>query len=68
MIAEQGPVNQQLGLNPLWGNALMAVFTAVTVLTGIKGVINHQCGGTLSSNISCGRQFNIGGFYTANNR
>lgn len=41
MIAGAGAlVNQQLGLNPLWGNALMAVFTAVTVLTGIKGVIN----------------------------
>lgn len=41
MIAGAGAlVNQQFGLSPLWGNALMAVFTVATVLTGIKGVIN----------------------------
>ncbi len=41
MIAGSGAlVNQQFGLSPVWGNVLMAVFTVVTVLTGIKGVIN----------------------------
>lgn len=31
---------QQFDLPSLWGNVLMAVITAVTVLTGINGVIN----------------------------
>ncbi|HOM03436.1 MAG TPA: hypothetical protein PLH43_11510 [Acetivibrio sp.] len=41
MIAGSGAlVKQQFGINPLWGNIFMAAFTALTVLTGIKGVIN----------------------------
>lgn len=41
MIAGAGAlVKQQFGINPLWGNLIMATFTALTVLTGIKGVIN----------------------------
>lgn len=41
MIAGAGAlVSQQFGMNPLWGNLLMAAFTVITVLTGLKGVIN----------------------------
>lgn len=41
MIAGTGALaKQQFGINPLWGNLFMAIFTALTVLTGIKGVIN----------------------------
>lgn len=41
MIAGAGAlVNQQFGINPIWGNLIMGTFTALTVLTGIKGVIN----------------------------
>jgi len=41
MIAGSGAlVKQQFGINPFWGNLFMAAFTALTVLTGINGVIN----------------------------
>ena len=41
MIAGSGALfRQQFGIPALWGNLLMAVVTAVTVLTGIRGVIN----------------------------
>lgn len=41
MIAGTGALfSQQFNLSPLLGNILMAVITAVTVLTGINGVIN----------------------------
>ena len=41
MIAGTGALFiQQFGLTSLMGNILMAVITAVTVLTGINGVIN----------------------------
>lgn len=41
MIAGSGAlVKQQFGINSIWGNLFMVLFTVVTVLTGIKGVIN----------------------------
>ncbi len=41
MIAGTGALfAQQFQIPEIWGNLLMAVLTAITVLTGIKGVIN----------------------------
>ncbi len=41
MIAGTGALfTQQYQISAIWGNLLMAVLTAITVLTGIKGVIN----------------------------
>lgn len=41
MIAGTGALfAQQFNWSSLWGNILMAIVTAITVMTGIKGVIN----------------------------
>lgn len=41
MIAGTGALfTQEFGISAIWGNLLMAVLTAGTVLTGINGVIN----------------------------
>lgn len=41
MLAGSGAlVNQQFGINSVWGNLLMGIFTVITVLAGLKGVIN----------------------------
>lgn len=41
MLAGSGAmVNQQFGINGIWGNLFMAIFTVITVLSGLKGVIN----------------------------
>ena len=41
MIAGTGALfTQQFHIDAIWGNLLMAVLTAITVLTGINGVIN----------------------------
>ena len=41
MIAGAGAVlAQQFNISSLWGNIIMGVITALTVMTGIKGVIN----------------------------
>lgn len=41
MIAGAGAMfSQQFNFSPIWGNLLMATITCVTVLTGLKGVIN----------------------------
>lgn len=41
MIAGSGAMfSQNFGILPVWGNLIMAVATAITVLTGIRGVIN----------------------------
>jgi uncharacterized membrane protein YkvI len=41
MIAGSGAmINEQFNIPAVWGNLLMAFITAITVLTGIKGVIN----------------------------
>lgn len=41
MIAGSGAlVNQQFGINGIWGNLFMTLFTVITVLAGLKGVIN----------------------------
>ena len=55
MIAGSGAlINQQFGLSPVWGNVLMAVFTVVTVLTGIKGSLIPSVRWYLSVNIAVG--------------
>ena len=41
MIAGSGAMfNQTFNVPTIWGNLLMAIVTAITVLTGIRGVIN----------------------------
>lgn len=41
MIAGSGAIlKQQFNISALWGNVIMAIITAITVLTGIEGVIN----------------------------
>ncbi|HOJ10038.1 MAG TPA: hypothetical protein PK733_05530 [Clostridiales bacterium] len=41
MIAGSGAIfRQQFNIPAVWGNLVMAVITAITVLTGIEGVIN----------------------------
>lgn len=41
MIAGAGAVlAQQFNISSLWGNIIMGIITALTVMTGIKGVIN----------------------------
>lgn len=41
MIAGAGAIfDQQFQLSPLWGTILMAIISLLTVITGIKGVIN----------------------------
>ncbi|MFZ5987869.1 MAG: hypothetical protein ACOYWZ_12190 [Bacillota bacterium] len=41
MIAGAGAlVEQQFGINAIWGNLIMGAVTVMTVLTGLRGVIN----------------------------
>lgn len=41
MIAGAGAMlSQQFGISSIWGNLIMSIATAITVLTGLNGVIN----------------------------